>query len=98
MASRTQYSPLGDWWWTVDRLILAAITVLMLAGLVLSLAASPPVALRMERDPFFFVNRQVLYLMLAMLVLLATSLLSPRQIRRLSMVVFVVSLVLVAAT
>jgi cell division protein FtsW len=98
MTSRTEYSPLGDWWWTVDRLILAAIIVLMLAGLVLSLAASPPVALRMERDPFYFVNRQVLYLIPAVLVLLATSLLSPRQIRRLSMFVFVASVVLVAAT
>jgi cell division protein FtsW len=98
MTSRTEYSPLGDWWWTVDRLILAAIAVLMLAGLVLSLAASPPVAVRMERDPFYFVNRQVLYLIPAVLVLLATSLLSLRQIRRLSMLVFAASLVLVAAT
>jgi cell division protein FtsW len=98
MASRTEYSPLGDWWWTVDRLILAAIAVLMLAGLVLSLAASPPVALRMQKDPFFFVNRQVMYLIPAVLVLLATSLLSLQQIRRLSMLVFVASLVLVVAT
>jgi cell division protein FtsW len=98
MTSRTEYSPLGDWWWTVDRLILAAIVVLMLAGLVLSLAASPPVAVRMERDPFYFVNRQVLYLIPAVLILLATSLLSLRQIRRLSMLVFAASLILVAAT
>ncbi len=98
MTSRTEYSPLGDWWWTVDRLILAAIAALMLAGLVLSLAASPPVALRMERDPFYFVNRQVMYLIPAVAILLGTSLLSLRQIRRLSMMVFVVSLVLVAAT
>ena len=98
MASRTEYSPLGDWWWTVDRLILAALAVLMLGGLVLSLAASPPVAVRMDRDPFYFVNRQVLFLIPAVLVLLATSLLSPRQIRRLALAVFVVSLALVAAT
>jgi len=98
MASRTEYSPLGDWWWTVDRLILAALAVLMLGGLVLSLAASPPVAVRMDRDPFYFVNRQVLFLIPAVLVLLATSLLPPRQIRRLALAVFVVSLALVAAT
>lgn len=98
MPSRTEYSPLGDWWWTVDRMILAAIAVLMLGGLVFSLAASPPVALRMGRDPFFFVNRQVMYLIPAVMILLATSLLSSRQIRRLAVVVFVVSLVLVAAT
>ena len=98
MRSRTEYSPLSDWWWTVDRLILVAIAVLMMAGLVLSLAASPPVAVRMERDPFYFVNRQVLFLIPSVVVLIVTSMLSLRQIRKLSMLVFVVSLVLVAAT
>lgn len=98
MASRREFSPLGDWWWTVDRMILAALAVLMVGGLVLSLSASPPVALRMDRDPFFFVNRQVLFLVPAVAILLVTSMLSPRQIRRISIVVFAVSLCLVAAT
>jgi cell division protein FtsW len=98
MRSRTEYSPLADWWWTVDRMLLAALAVLMLGGLVFSLAASPPVAVRMGRDPFFFVNRQVLFLVPAMLILLVTSMLSPRQIRKLAAVVFAVSICLVAAT
>jgi cell division protein FtsW len=98
MISRREFSPLGDWWWTVDRMIMAALAALMLGGLVFSLAASPPVAVRMDRDPFYFVNRQVMYLIPAVLILLATSLLSPRQIRRLAVVVFIVSLGLVAAT
>jgi cell division protein FtsW len=98
MISRREFSPLGDWWWTVDRMILAALAALMLGGLVFSLAASPPVAARMDRDPFYFVNRQVMYLIPAVLILLATSLLSPRQIRRLAVVVFIVSLGLAAAT
>ena len=70
----------------------------MLAGIVLSLAASPPVATRIGLDPFYFVNRHVLFLVPAVAVLLATSFLSPRQIRRVALVVFVVSLALVAAT
>ena len=40
MVSRAQRTPFGEWWWTVDRLTLAAIGALMLAGVVLSLAAS----------------------------------------------------------
>src|SRR5262245_38624239 len=98
MISRTEYSPFGDWWWTVDRLIIAAICALMLGGLVLSLAASPPVAVRMEKDPFFFVNRQLMHLIPAMVVLLVTSLLTPRQLRKISLVVFAVSFLLVVAT
>jgi len=52
MLSRAQRTPFGEWWWTVDRLTLAAIGALMLAGVVLSLAASPPVAGRLGLDPF----------------------------------------------
>ena len=98
MVSRTERTPFGDWWWTVDRLMLAALVVLMLGGIILSLAASPPVAARLDLDPFHFVNRHVLFLLPAVLVLLATSLLSPRQIRRVALLVFLVSLLLVAAT
>jgi len=98
MVSRAQRTPFGEWWWTVDRLTLAAIGALMLAGVVLSLAASPPVAARLGLDPFYFVNRHILYLIPAIAVMLAVSFLNPRQIRRLAVVVFALSLIMVAAT
>jgi cell division protein FtsW len=98
MVSRVESTPFAAWWWTVDRLMLAALIVLMLAGIVLSLAASPPVAARLGLDPFYFVNRHILFLIPALIVLLATSLLSARNIRRLALVVFVVSLMLIVAT
>ena len=96
MVSRAKSTPFGEWWWTVDKLTLAATGALMLAGVVLSLAASPPVASRLGLDPFYFVNRHILYLVPAIVVMLAVSFLSPRQIRRLAVIVFVVSLVMVA--
>src|SRR5579872_5615521 len=98
MASRAQPTPFSEWWWTVDRLTLAALGALMMGGIVLCLAASPPVAARIGLDPFHFVNRQVLFLIPAAGVLIATSFLSPREIRQLALIVFLVSLVLVAAT
>jgi cell division protein FtsW len=98
MVSRAQGTPFGEWWWTVDRLTLAAIGALMLAGVVLSLAASPPVAARLGLDPFYFVNRHILYLIPTVAIMLAVSFLNPRQIRRLALVVFAVSIVMVAAT
>jgi cell division protein FtsW len=98
MVSRVESTPFAAWWWTVDRLMLAAVIVLMLAGIVLSLAASPPVAARLGLEPFYFVNRHILFLIPALIVLLATSLMSERNIRRLSLVVFIASLVLIAAT
>src|SRR5213592_2599035 len=98
MVSRVERTPFADWWCTVDRLLLALLVMLMLGGIVLSLAASPPVAARLALDPFYFVHRHVLFLIPAIAILLVTSFLPARYIRRLALVVFIVSLVLVAAT
>jgi cell division protein FtsW len=98
MVSRAERTVFGEWWWTVDKLMLAALGALMLAGMVLSLAASPPVAARIGLDPFHFVNRHVLFLLPAIAVLVATSFLPPRHIRRVALIVFAVSLGLAAAT
>src|SRR3989442_1183321 len=96
MLSRTERTPFADWWWTIDRLMLAALVPLMLGGIVLSLAASPPVAARIGLDAFHFVHRHVLYLAPAFAVLIATSFLGPRSIRRVAFIVFAVSLALTA--
>jgi len=98
MVSRLERTPFAAWWWTVDRLMLAALFALMLGGVILSLAASPPVAARIGLDPFFFVQRHILYLIPTITVLLGTSFLPPRQIRRLALIVFVISVALVFAT
>jgi cell division protein FtsW len=98
MVSRLERTPFAAWWWTVDRLLLAALLALMLGGIILSLAASPPVAARLGLEPFYFVNRHVLYLIPALAVLIGISFLPPRHIRRLALVVFVVSILLIAAT
>src|SRR5438445_12798233 len=98
MISREQRTPFSEWWWTVDRLLLAAIIALMLGGIILSLAASPPVATRIGLDPFHFFNRHVLFLLPSFIVLIGVSFLSPRQIRRAALIVFAVSFLLIAAT
>lgn len=98
MISRTRLTPFAVWWWTIDRLTLAGLGALMLAGIILLLAASSPVASKLGLDPFHFVNRQIVYLLPAIAIMLGTSLLSPHQIRRLALVVFFVSMVLLAGT
>ncbi|QND70171.1 putative lipid II flippase FtsW [Tardiphaga robiniae] len=98
MISREQRTPLSEWWWTVDRLLLAAIIALMLAGVILSLAASPPVATRIGLDPFHFFNRHILFLVPSIIVLIGVSFMTPRQIRRSALVVFAISIVLILAT
>jgi cell division protein FtsW len=98
MITREQRTPLSEWWWTVDRLLLAAIVALMLAGVILSLAASPPVATRIGLDPFHFFNRHILFLVPSVIVLIGVSFMSPRQIRRSALIVLAISVVLILAT
>jgi cell division protein FtsW len=89
---------LSQWWWTVDRLLLAALTTLILGGIILSLAASPPVATRIGLDPFHFFNRHVMFILPAFLVMIGVSFLSPRQVRRSAIIVFIISVILLMAT
>ncbi|MGL4284759.1 MAG: putative lipid II flippase FtsW [Phreatobacter sp.] len=98
MISRAERTAFGEWWWTVDRLLLSALFALMLSGIVLSLAASPAVAHRIGLDTFHFVNRQVFFLIPATAVLIITSFLPPRWIRRLAFVAFIGALIMVVAT
>src|SRR5499433_1557352 len=98
MLSREERNPLSDWWWTVDRPLLGAVIALMLSGVILSLAASPPVATRIGLDPFHFFNHHVLFLLPALIVLIGVSFMSPRQIRRSALIVFAISIVLIVAT
>jgi cell division protein FtsW len=98
MVSRATRTPFGEWWWTVDKLLLGALATLMLAGIVLSLAASPAVAFRLRLDSFYFVNRHIWFLVPAIAIMLAISFLNPHQIRRLAWFMFVVSIAMVIAT
>ena len=99
MMSRADRTALSEWWWTVDRALLAALAALMVIGIILCLAASPAVAARLNiSDPFHFVNRQVVFLLPAAVVMILTSFLTPRALRRVCVGVFLVFLVLLLAT
>jgi len=98
MVSRADRSRFAEWWWTVDRLLLAIVLVLMFGGVVLSLAASPPVAERLGLDSYHFVKRQAIYLLPALAVLFGVSFMTPKQIRRLALLTFVGAIVIMIAT
>jgi cell division protein FtsW len=94
MASRAQRTFIGDWLWTVDRLLISALGALMVAGVVFLMAGGPPVAARLGLPTFHFVNRQVLYLVPAILIMAGVSFLSPRHVRRLALVTYLTSVAL----
>ncbi|MCQ0989983.1 putative lipid II flippase FtsW [Jiella marina] len=87
----------ADWWRGVDRWLLVAFLTLLVGGAMLSFAASPPVAERIGLEPFHFVKRHALFLIPSCLVMFATSLLTPRGVRRAAFLILGVSVVMMVA-
>jgi cell division protein FtsW len=86
--SRADRSVLAVWWFTVDRALLTAVLALVVLGVFVSLAASPSVAEAKGLSAFYFVKRHILFAAAGTTVMFAVSLLPPRGVRRLALVVF----------
>jgi cell division protein FtsW len=96
--ARNDHSIVGRWWWTVDRWTLVALILLIGVGAVLTMAASPAIAERMGVDSFFFVRRQLLFLLPAVALMFGVSLMSPTSVRRLAVVGLALTVVLMLVT
>lgn len=96
--ARTNRSQIAEWWWTVDKWTLFGLFCLMLIGGVLTLAASPAVAMRIHLPPFHFVYRQMFFLVPTIATMIGVSLLNVRQVRRIAAIVFLVAFSLMVLT
>jgi len=91
--SRVDRSLLAAWWFTVDRVLLAAIIILITIGVVLSLAASPAVAVRKGLKTFYFVERHLVFSALGFIVIVTLSFFSPSFVRRLALAILALTLI-----
>lgn len=98
MFSRERKTPIAEWWWTIDRELLAAFVLLMICGMVLSFAASPPVAERLGLSPWHFIIRHAIFTLPALAVMVVTSFLTIRQTRLSALACLVVSVLLLWLT
>ena len=80
---RTDRSIVGNWWWTVDRTMLAGVAILALIGTVLIFAASPAVGERVFGAEMHFVYKHLALLLPASLLLVGVSMLAPLGVLRL---------------
>ncbi len=90
---RIEHSVVGDWWHTVDRWSLGALLVLFAMGLVLGLAASPPLAHKNDLWTYHYVVRQAVFVVMALGLITMISMFSTTMIRRLGMALFLGALV-----
>jgi cell division protein FtsW len=84
---------LPKWWRTVDRWSMACVFALFGVGLLLGLAASPPLAAKNGLDPFHYVSKQAFFGCVAMTVMVCISMMSTQMVRRLAIMVFAVTFV-----
>jgi cell division protein FtsW len=98
-VTRSDTSYLGRWWWGVDRWTLSALMALLALGYVMVLSASPAVAERIgAASRHVFITRQIIWSAVAVGVMLATSMLSPRWVFRIGALGCAAALLLTAAT
>ena len=88
---------LPRWWRTLDKWSLACVLGLFAIGLLLGLAASVPLAEKNNLPRFYYVERQAMFGGLALVVMLVISMMSPKQIRRIGVMGFIASFVLILA-
>ncbi|MBH21110.1 MAG: cell division protein FtsW [Rhodobiaceae bacterium] len=91
--TRSRKSHISDWWWTIDKVQLGSIVLLIIIGIVLNLAASPPIAEKLSLNQYYFVKRQFLFFILGVFVMFFFSFLNLRNLRRLCLVIFITSLI-----
>ena len=97
LLGRSDRGLLAQWWFTVDRGLMFAVLLLMASGVLVSMAASPPVAERIGADTFHFIKGQLFYICLAVPVLVTLSFFPPRLARRTGLLLFFGALTLMVA-
>jgi cell division protein FtsW len=96
--ARNDTSIVSRWWWTVDRWMLVALAALIFCGIILVLAASPAVSVRIGLDRFYLARHHFVLLPVAVAMIFAVSLLDLRNLRRLAVIGFAAALALTALT
>jgi len=88
---RSDRSASGRWFWEIDKLLLILVAVLISIGLIAVAAASPAAAERYSGGginfaPLYYFYRQTMWIVVAVPVMIAVSMLAKPTARRLSLV------------
>jgi cell division protein FtsW len=98
---RGDRSPLGVWFWELDRVLLALMMVLIAIGLLAVAAGSPAGAQRLssattQLNPLYFFYRQLMWVIIGVPLMLVVSMYPREQARRFAVVGFGIFFVLLA--
>lgn len=96
--SRQSNNAIVKWWWTIDKVILFVSLALLAIGIILDITASPAVARKIGSDDYFFIRKQIIYVLLSVAAIFTLSLFKLKTVRRISILGFVLLMILLVIT
>lgn len=77
---------ISDWWKTVDKLILILSIFLVFFGFIISFSVSTSIAERIGLDPYYFINRHLIFMIISIGLIISISFFSLINIRYLTII------------
>ena len=90
--SRTDESLLGNWWWSIDRVMLFSFVMLIAIGVLMAAAATPMVANRVGLDEFYFLKRHLIYIIPSLCTIFVVSMMKIDHLKKFSLMLFFVAM------
>ena len=78
---RQNLNPIKRWWMDIDKVNLLLIVALIIFGFVMTISSSTDVAKRISADKLFFIRKQIIFVFIAFVTIIAISFCSRQQIK-----------------
>jgi cell division protein FtsW len=98
IITRSDRSNIALWWWTIDRYLLTGFFILLLIGVFLVMASSQHLTQSLNLSSHHFTLRHILFGTLSIPIIISFSILNQRQIKIISILGMVISILLIFST
>jgi cell division protein FtsW len=98
MFNRTDRSMISVWWWTIDRSVLIMAMILSVVGVLMVMAASPTVALKIGANEWHFVIRHAVFLIISLGVMMIAAICNEGMIRVIGIFGLLAMMILIVMT
>ena len=96
--SRISKGRIANWWWTVDKVTLTLVLILIFIGAFLVFSASPSVARRIGFADYHFIKKQLVFIFISLGIIFFLSMQRLKTIRRIAIIGYVLTLGLMLIT
>lgn len=94
---RRYLNPLKKWWIEIDKVNFFIVFGIIIFGLMMTTSSSPAIAKKINVEKFFFVKKQMVFAMIAIILLVVISFLDQEKIKILGLVGLAITIVFLVA-